>query len=259
MAGWKQFSTQLETYLQSDFVQVPTIITDNYYTLAQAEFSGLSSHGYTLDTDKAVRDGRITQYQLWEKDRVALQQLQAEEFLFITEDSTLDIAAKHELLAHLCHRSEQLIQLGKLNLYSGDKRFSFYKGTDLRAVNDNAQTVAALCPYPAIAWIDSPARNARLSGHVDLNGWAYNEDIGITNIFLLIDGELFSKVQYGGERSDVVEVMQVSSDPNRPNIGFDFSFDSTLIDNGQHRLEIEIKNQLGITQRYGERQIEIIN
>ncbi|MFT7208366.1 MAG: hypothetical protein ACI9JU_003136, partial [Pseudohongiellaceae bacterium] len=67
------------------------------------------------------------------------------------------------------------------------------------------------------------------------------------------------RVDYGGSRPDVVEVMQVRSDPNSPNIGYDYSFDSNQFGNGSHQLEIEIRNHLGITQRFGERVIEVNN
>ncbi len=260
MAGWKQFSKHVSETLRLEFAAEPILITDNYYTLAQIEFFGLSQRGFTLDNDKAVRDGRITQYQLWGKERVGLiNSIEGGEFLFITEDSTLDISTKHDLLADLCSHSEQLLHLGELVLFNGDKQFSFYKGNNLSTVIDPLELSAQACPFPAVAWIDQPERNAELSGLVNVNGWAFNEDIGIDKIQLVIDGETFGQVDYGGSRPDVVEVMQVMTDPNRPNIGYNYSFDSNLLKNGEHSLQIEIKNHLGITQLYGERIIEIRN
>ena len=76
---------------------------------------------------------------------------------------------------------------------------------------------------------------------------------------LLIDSEAIGRVDYGGSRPDVVEVMQVRSDPNSPNIGYNYNFDSNLLGNGLHRLEIDIENRLGIKQRFGERTIEVNN
>ncbi len=259
MAGWKQFSAHTREILTQDFESAPILITDNYYTLAQVEFSALSDQGFTLDNDKAVRDGRITQYQLWQQDSVELGKISGSEFLFITEDSTLDNSARYELLAELCARSEHLQHLGKLLLFNGDKQFSFYKGHSLtRALKPPAFATTA-CPFPAMAWIDAPHRGAELRGLVEVNGWAYNEDIGIESINLLIDGERVGQVDYGGSRPDVVEVKQVRSDPNKPNIGYNYSFDSNLFENGKHRLQIEIRNRLGITQLYGQRTVEISN
>ena len=259
MAGWTQFSSHVDELLQREFAESPLLLTDNYYTLAQVEFAGLTRQGFTLDEEKAVRDGRITQYQLWKKDRVGLETVAASEYLFITEDSTLDISAKHDLLTDLCARTGRLAHLGELSLFNGDKRFSFYRGAALHSIDSLEKIQTSACPFPSIAWIDTPSRGAQLSGVVDVNGWAFNEDIGIESITLLIDSEAIGRVDYGGSRPDVVEVMQVRSDPNSPNIGYNYNFDSNLLGNGLHRLEIEIENRLGIKQRFGERTIEVNN
>jgi len=259
MAGWTEFGSHVDELLEREFAESPLLLTDNYYTLAQVEFAGLTRQGFTLDEEKAVRDGRIAQYQLWQKDRVGLERIAASEYLFIAEDSTLDTAAKHDLLSELCARTELLTHLGELNLFNGDKRFSFYRGSALHSIDNLEKIQTSACPFPSIAWIDTPARGAELSGIVDVNGWAFNEDIGIESITLLIDRQALGQVDYGGSRPDVVEVMQVRSDPNSPNIGYNYSFNSNQLDNGSHRLEIEIRNHLGITQRFGERLIEVNN
>ena len=259
MAGWTQFSSHVDELLQREFAESPLLLTDNYYTLAQVEFAGLTRQGFTLDEEKAVRDGRITQYQLWKKDRVGLETVAASEYLFITEDSTLDISAKHDLLTDLCARTGRLAHLGELSLFNGDKRFSFYRGAALHSIDSLEKIQTSACPFASIAWIDNPSRGAQLSGIVDVNGWAFNEDIGIESITLLIDSEAIGRVDYGGSRPDVVEVMQVRSDPNSPNIGYNYNFDSNLLGNGLHRLEIDIENRLGIKQRFGERTIEVNN
>lgn len=259
MAGWRPFAERVDEILDLEFEARPLLISDNYYTLAQLEYAGLTDKGYTVDEEKAVRDGRIAQYQIWEQDSVALQRLSAAEFLFVAEDSTLDTEAKHAILANICSRAARLEHLSELSLFGGDKKFSFYRGQSLVDATAAETLPAAPCPYPAIAWIDAPGRDAVLSGTVDLNGWAFNEDIGVTSIQVLIDGQAIAEVEYGGSREDVVEVMGVSSDPNRPNIGFNYRLDSSQLDNGSHRLEIEVTNALGISERYGEREIEVRN
>ena len=259
MAGWTEFNSHVDELLRHEFTDSSLLLTDNYYTLAQIEFAGLTRQGFTLDEGKAVRDGRITQYQLWKKDRGGLERVAAGEYLFIAEDSTLDTAAKHDLLSGLCARTERLTHLGELSLFNDDKRFSFYRGVALHSTDSLEQIQTSACPFPAIAWIDTPVRGAELSGIVDVNGWAFNEDIGIESITLFIDSEAIGRVDYGGSRPDVVKVMQVQSDPNSPNIGYNYNFDSNQLDNGSHQIEIEIRNHLGLTQRFGERTVEVNN
>ena len=259
MAGWTEFNSHVDELLRHEFTDSSLLLTDNYYTLAQIEFAGLTRQGFTLDEGKAVRDGRITQYQLWKKDRGGLERVAAGEYLFIAEDSTLDTAAKHDLLSGLCARTERLTHLGELSLFNDDKRFSFYRGVALHSTDSLEQIQTSACPFPAIAWIDTPVRGAELNGIVDVNGWAFNEDIGIESITLFIDSEAIGRVDYGGSRPDVVKVMQVQSDPNSPNIGYNYNFDSNQLDNGSHQIEIEIRNHLGLTQRFGERTVEVNN
>lgn len=259
MAGWKQFSRHVDSLLTIEFGQRPLLITDNYYTMAQLEFAGLADSAYTVDEEKAVRDGRIAQLQIWKKDRAGLEQIAANDFLFVAEDSKLDTAAKHGLLEGICARSDRVEHLGELSLFDGDKRFSFYRGEHLRRKDDREAGSTSPCPLPAIAWIDAPIRNAVLSGIVDLNGWAYNEDIGISHITLYLNERAVAEVEYGGSRADVVEVMQLESDPNLPNIGFNYSLDSNEFENGSYLLELEVTNNLGISQRYGERLVQIRN
>lgn len=259
MAGWEEFSSHANELIERELSESPLLLTDNYYTLAQLEFAGLMRGGFTLDEEKAVRDGRISQYQIWQKDRVSFERTTTNEYLFITEDSTLDTAAKHDLLSTLCARTKQVTHLGELNLFNGDKRFSFYRGSELYSIDKLDQTQTSSCPFPAIAWIDTPEPGAELSGIVEINGWAFNEDIGISRISLLIDNEEFAQAHYGESRPDVVEVMQVQNDPNSPNLGYSSNFDSTRLKNGSYQLEIEVRNRLGISQRYGKRRIEINN
>ena len=259
MAGWKQFNSHVAELLDREFTESPLLLTDNYYTLAQLEFSDLRRQGFTLDEKKAVRDGRISQYQTWQKDRAGLERVSANEYLFVAEDSTLDTAVKHDLLSGLCARTEQLTHLGELNLFNGDKRFSFYRGRALYSTDNPEQVQTSSCPFPAIAWIDTPEPGAEISGIVNVNGWAFNEDIGIASISLLIDNEAVGLADYGGSRPDVVELMQVQSDPNSPNFGYSTSFDSNHLENGSHQIEIEIRNHLGISKRYGERRIDVNN
>lgn len=259
MAGWKPFVAHLNETLQIEFESEPLIITDNYYTLAQIEFSAAQQSGFTLDNKKAVRDGRITQYQLWNKDRVAFDRVSDETYLFVSEDSTLDNADKYDLLSYLCARTPQLKHLGELSLFNGDKQFSFYRGNTLLKAEGAIDSKNTSCPYPAFAWIDEPQRNAQLSNIIAVIGWAYNEDVGIQSINLIIDNEKIGEADYGGSRPDVVEVKSVKSEPNLPNFGYNYSFDSTQFENGEHSLEIEIINTLGIIQRYGLRTINIEN
>ncbi|MDA1369526.1 MAG: glycosyltransferase family 39 protein [Proteobacteria bacterium] len=260
MAGWEEFSAFTQTLLNSRFPNIPPIvITDNYYTAAQVEFAGLSRDTLTLDRDKAVRDGRIAQFQLWGKDEAGLAAVSGRPVLYINEDSTLTVPDKHALLATLCGYVDNISYIDQLSLFNGEKKFSYY-------VADRIIDKAAMpdyrsfpCPYPVRAWIDNPAAGAEMSGVVNISGWAYNEDIGVQAVYILIDNLRAGSAQYGIGRVDVVEVMGVASDPNAPYLGYQFSLDTTSVANGTHWLSIEIVNLQGTSYRYGDRSVLVLN
>jgi hypothetical protein len=256
MAGWKEFNQALELRL-SEYAAPPTIVTDNYYTAAQIEFAGLSHSTYTIDTDKAVRDGRITQFNLWHKDTIGLAESAGANLLFLTEDSTLNIEEKDAVVAKMCSLSSTLSWDSSLWLFGGDKRFSIYTGSlpkKAAAPNPNAT-----CPYPARAWLDSPPPNAELSGVIEVAGWAFNQAIGIADIRVLIDGSRVSRANYGQQRQDVAAIYssQTLTDPNSPMLGFSARIDTDQFSTGRHQLELEIVSNNGEVSRYGKRALTV--
>lgn len=257
MAGWQAFSDHTRELLAEQFTrQQPVLITDNYYTAAQAMFAGLGDEVYTLDRDKAVRDGRITQLVLWEMDTSHLERAAGKPALYINEDSSLEVEDKQALLADFCHYSEHIQHLGDLSLFNGDKAFSFYSADRLQPRQDSR---ARPCPFPMRAWIDAPAEGSSLSGPVSVNGWAFSEDIGVAEVSLLLDGKPVQQLDYGIPRPDVVTAMAVDSDPNAPNLGFGGQWDSRTVNNGRYQLAIEIRNRQGSVMRYGAREVRVVN
>lgn len=260
MAGWKSFSAHTAAILNSNFpFSAPIIVTDNYYTAAQLEFAGLSTETYTLDRDKAVRDGRIAQYELWGRDEKGLAGIDDRAVLYINEDSALTIPEKKELLEVMCHYIDNLSHLDQLSLFNRDKVFSFYKANNLVNINNSADYRASPCPFPAQAWIDYPPANQVLNGIVTVSGWAFNEDIGIDQVDLIINDTIIASAQYGISRQDVVNVMSVSTDPNAPGLGFTLSLDSSQFQEGTSELAIDLVNKQGTRTRYGKRTVYFEN
>lgn len=261
MAGWKEFAAHTEPLLGNYFqTQSRLLLTDNYYTAAQAEFADITDTVFTLDTDKAVRDGRITQIRLWAKDISGLAQFQGQPALFVKEDSSLNIDDKDALMHTVCNLSESVTKVSDLSLFNGDKAFSYYFLDQIQIPDGDSKVEAASpCPFPTHAWIDSPVAGQTLTGQVAVNGWAYNEDIGVAMIELLIDGEAVATIDYGIPRPDVVAVRNVQSDPQAPNLGFDFQFDTTSLENGRYELALHLVNQQGHSTIYGSRDVVIDN
>ena len=259
MAGWKQFTEHTkQLIIDKNLNNFPTIVTDNYYTAAQLEYAGVEGNIYTLDKSKALQDGRLRQYQIWDKHQNGLIQHVQKPALFITEDSVLSIPEKHKVIEEMCLYSDELVFVSELALFGRAKTFSYYSTTNLLDPEKKI-TSSAPCPVPPRAWIDTPQADAILSGKVTIAGWAYNEHMGIESIDILLDGQVVAKANYGLSRSDVAASMNVQTDPNTPNLGFEAEIDTTYIENGNYWLELMLINSQGNSLPYGKRSLKIDN
>ena len=206
--------------------------------------------------DKAVRDGRFRQLELWGRTGDFVRRRPEEPMLFITEDSALNVEQKHELMSRACGLADSLEQIDQLSLFEGDKRFGFYRGKVLAGPDIPS---ANPCPYPPHAWIDQPAPGAIVSGTITVSGWAYNEDLGVERVLFLLDGNVIAELEYGLPRPDVVEARDFRTDPNQPNLGFRAEFDTTGYASGRHALSIRIIDSRGFATDYGRREVVLEN
>ncbi len=252
MAGWGAFAEHTGQLLREDFAGQPVTVTDNYYTAAQLQYADVAAGAYTLDMDKAVRDGRFRQFELWGRTGDFVRRRPDEPMLFITEDSALNVGQKRELMSRACALADTLEQIDQLSLFGGDKRFGFYRG---RVSAEIGAPAASPCPYPPQAWIDQPAPGAILSETIAVSGWAYNEDLGVDRVLLLLDGAVVAETEYGLPRPDVVEAGDFRTDPNQPKLGFRAEIDATAFASGRRELSIRIIDSRGFATDYGRREV----
>ncbi|MEC7892920.1 MAG: glycosyltransferase family 39 protein [Pseudomonadota bacterium] len=260
MAGWKSFGEHTRQVLQSEFSDKrPLLITDNYYTAAQLRFAGFPDKVITLDREKSVRDGRATQLAMWRMDADSIQDYIGQPALYINEDSTLLLADKISFMTEMCSFSQRIRPSTPLSLFEGEKAFSFYVIDKLVMSEPGLTGRAQPCPYPIIAWIDTPDNETVVRGQLTVAGWSYSEDLGIEAVELMLNGETIHSLHYGVPRPVVVSIQGVLSDPNRPNLGFTGTLDSLNVANGTYTLSLRLRNRAGEARNYGERQIVIDN
>jgi hypothetical protein len=259
MAGWKPFSTHTAHLLELQFPNGGAlVITDNYYTAAQVEF-GIEDRPttYTTDNDKALRDGRISQFAIWQRDARALIHEAGRDALFITEDSTLTVPEKQAVLADICRRVARVRVVDQLSLLHGEKRFTYYRLSGILPEPLPPVSAMAGCPHPPQAWIDRPQSNAEVAGVLLIEGWVFNEGVGLREVRVILDDRIVGIGDYGLPRPDVAEVMGVLTDPNSPNLGFSLTLDTVNLAPGEHSLALELVSNSGEIQRYGDRRIKI--
>lgn len=85
--------------------------------------------------------------------------------------------------------------------------------------------------------IDSPgAQSGPLSGPAMFVGWALDDFAAIGNVVISVDGVPQGTAVYGGSRPDVCTVYPGRS--GCPNVGWAFPFDTSLLTDGSHTLEV---------------------
>ena len=260
MAGWREFAAHTDSLLQREYPdQSPLLVTDNYYTAAQLRFAGIGTEVYTIDNDKAVRDGRRLQLALWKMDAAALTEAADRPILLVTEDSTLTVPDTELVMSTVCRVVGDLYYLSGLSLYEGDKRFSYYRSAGIVDRFTSSAYESHSCPYPAWAWLETPTPGSALSGSVPVTGWAFKEDLGIESVELMLDGTMITPLPYGIARADVVTVMNVNSDPNAPRLGFSAQLDTRSLRNGTYTLSLRLRDMRGVESAYGSRSVTINN
>ena len=257
MAGWQPLNDHVQQLMSRNrFDEQSLIVTDNYYTAAQIGFVSGIAQVFTTDTNKIIRDGRDTQFRIWNKDISGLQLYKNANALFITEDNTLDIPEKTVVMNTACELFTEIELLDQLFLYGGDKIFSFYHARGLRPAGH--ETFTAACPLPSMAWLDAPARDEHISGVYSVTGWAINS-AGIATIKVLLDGQEVAAVRRTINRPDVAERQDAENDPGSPVLGFAADFDSSRLENGSYLLSLEITSGHGERQLAAARRVTINN
>ena len=258
MAGWSPLVDHLQPLItQNGFATDMLVVTDNYYTAAQVRFATGNERVYTTDTNKSIRDGRLTQYQIWGLDTDGLLKHWSADAIFITEDSTLDSLEKASVMMNVCGLFSQVELLDQLVLFQGDKIFSFYLAKGLRPA-DMKRTSFPECPMPSDSWLDTPDRDADLTGQSLISGWAINH-AGVTKINVLLDGAVVGQTNRTVAREDVVALKNAIADPGAPFLGFAVEVDTTLLRNGNYQLELELETGSGERQRTGSRTVRVNN
>jgi large repetitive protein len=110
-----------------------------------------------------------------------------------------------------------------------------------------------LAPFGAL---ETPDHNATLTGPVNGTGWAL-DNIGVTTIEVLVDGQKVTEAAYGNSRPDIGAVW--GTFPNATNAGFRFTLDTTQLTNGEHRLSVRVFDAQGNSTLVGSRPFQVQN
>ena len=88
---------------------------------------------------------------------------------------------------------------------------------------------------PTLVDVDAPSNGNTYSGSaVSASGWAIDATATISQVVLQVDGNTVGTATYGGSRPDVCNVYP--GYPGCPNVGWNFTLNTTNLANGAHQL-----------------------
>ncbi len=106
--------------------------------------------------------------------------------------------------------------------------------------------------------IDAPARGFVYSGVIQATGWALDWE-GVSQVFVLVDGNLAGVASYGIPRPDVGDLTFYPGYPNVSAPGWRFALDTRQYSNGEHFLDAVVLDTAGIHTYIGRRRFVIGN
>ncbi|MDQ0198683.1 Ig-like domain-containing protein [Neobacillus ginsengisoli] len=108
---------------------------------------------------------------------------------------------------------------------------------------------------PAKGSIDTPAINSPISETSNVQGW-FLDGSGVAKIEVLIDGISIGTAQYGSTRIDVQKAFPQYQNANS---GYQYTFDTTKITNGQHLLSVRETGNNGTTTVLNSQMVNVQN
>ena len=103
--------------------------------------------------------------------------------------------------------------------------------------------------FASVGFIDVPTTFDYVTGNVAFQGWALDENGGVTSVEIIIDGNYVGQAQYGFPRPDVGN--QYSFIFNADRSGWRFTMDTTKLSNARHRLTVRVLDNFGNRSEIG--------
>lgn len=105
-----------------------------------------------------------------------------------------------------------------------------------KSLSATLATVTVHVESGILVQIDSPnAKSGVFSGTAHFGGWVLDPFASIANVLIRIDGLPAGNATYGGARPDACGH---STAPDCPNVGWNFYYDTSLLANGTHTLQV---------------------
>ncbi|GAB2513560.1 glycosyltransferase family 39 protein [Lysobacter humi (ex Lee et al. 2017)] len=246
-AGWDEVAWAVRKELAA-MPPGSRVLADNFKLGAELGFALGDPRIPVLDHPLNRKHGRAPQLDLWGLDADPRAMLRKGPVLLAVGVSEVEFKHLHARYLELCRRIGPLPPPRILNVDHGRQRLALFRLDGLRE---------GPCTTPAMAWIDSPAAGARVSGRVAVRGWAFKNGVGIERVEATLDGRPVATLDYGQPFEGLDKSWPGLSDPGRPRLGYEGSVDVSGLAPGRHWLGLRLHGRDGSVEPWAEVPIEV--
>lgn len=213
------------------------MIADNFTLAAKLEFAlGGKRRVISLNHRLNAKHGRALQLALWGQDESALPELAGHPVLLAVDEDVLDANLREPWNRHICSALPGLIDAGEVTVDAGRQHFLFFR-RDPKA--------KGACAYPSLAFMRTPLPGAAVRDAFDVEGWAYQDGVGVQSVQVLLDGRVVALARYGVEDVEVRSQWPSSDDPQQPDVGFQARVNLAGASPGEHGLALRVQGRDG--------------
>lgn len=218
------------------------LVAGNFMLAAELDFElAGTSRVYSLDHPLNARHGRRLQMSIWSLDETALMRREAgRRAVVVIEESALRIGEQPAWARRVCRLFDAVDFAGEVSAGQGLKRFLYFTGT-VRSRPAQRPTVALpteRCDLPPHAYLVEPRPGARLEGETRVHGWAVEDNAGIAEVALMVDGSVVAATRRFHDYPDVARFLPGSVDPRHPRVGFSLQWDTSGLAPGDYRVAL---------------------
>jgi 4-amino-4-deoxy-L-arabinose transferase-like glycosyltransferase len=249
-AGWAVLADAVRE-MRSGMPEETQIVAGNFKIGAQLGFTLGDPRIPVLEHPLNRAHGRAPQLRLWglEIDTTApLADAPRLLVVGVTDNAFRNLLGRYR---YLCARMGSLPAPRVLNIDHGRTRYVLF------AIPGGGGQAGGECVLPALAWVDVPARGARVGPRFAVSGWAFKDGIGIERVEVLVDGRVVAEAAYGIASPGVAQFWQGSTDPQHPHVGFTADVDIGDLPPGRHWLGLRLHGRDGSVEDWSEQAVEL--
>jgi 4-amino-4-deoxy-L-arabinose transferase-like glycosyltransferase len=232
------------------------IIADNFKVGAQLGFALGDPAIPVVEHPLNRAHGRAPQLRLWGLKVADRGDLPAAPVLLVVSPSDVKLS---ELLARyqdLCRRFATLPSPRVVEADRGGKRFLLLP-LDAPPTGARADATAPCVP-PAIAHVNRPLPDARVSSRFTVEGWAIKDVVGVSRVEVTLDGQVVATARYG-LRDELPQAFYRggAKDPSLPDVGFRADVDAGAFPPGRHWLGLRVTGSDGSVETFPSHVVEL--